>query len=108
MFTIYHILMSVKVIRADYSDPAYAALAAESQEVWRKQGPTDLGGEGRYTESGLMVVADGPNPYVKASYENVRSMRGYEGAVEELSNQAAIEKAVGTGGSSGDWGYLSE
>jgi len=100
--------MTSIVIRSDYKDPAYASLGAEAQTAWRKQGPNELGGEGRYTESGFVVVADGPNPYIKGSYENMRTMAGYEGAVEELPTRGAIEEAVGTGGGSGDWGYISE
>lgn len=47
-----------RIIRADYKDPAYASLAAAAQEEWRKQGKDELGGEGRYTESRLVLVAD--------------------------------------------------
>lgn len=49
---------SSRIIRADYADPAYAALAAEAQVEWRKTGDDQLGGQGRYSESGLVVVAD--------------------------------------------------
>src|SRR4051794_38693428 len=47
-----------RIIRSDYSDPAYAALAAAAQTEWRKQGPDELGGSGRYTEGGLILVAN--------------------------------------------------
>ncbi|KAG9240830.1 FAD dependent oxidoreductase [Calycina marina] len=98
-----------RIIRADYSDPAYAAFAAEAQTTWRKTSPHDLGGEGRYIESGLVLVCnEGMNPYVKESFENVRTMCGYEGAVHELPDRSAIEKAVKTGGGSGNWGYLTQ
>jgi sarcosine oxidase/L-pipecolate oxidase len=103
-----------RIIRADYSDPAYAALGALSQHAWRKQGPQDLGGEGRYTESGLVLVADsGSNgeAYVKGSLENVKLIASESGGldgVQELHNREAIDAAVGTGGGSGDWGYLNK
>ncbi|KAK4164524.1 putative fructosyl amino acid protein [Cladorrhinum sp. PSN259] len=49
-----------RIVRADYADPAYAALCDEAQELWRKQEkPSDLGAEGRYSEAGLLLVADG-------------------------------------------------
>ncbi len=72
-----------RIVRADYSDAAYAALAAEAQVEWRRQGPGDLGGEGRYTESGLVVVADVPSPvenkktgmdYVRSSWRERRGL----------------------------------
>src|ERR1700712_2205203 len=62
-----------RIIRADYSDPAYASLAASAQEIWRQQGPSDLGGEGRYSESGLVLAADKGRQgekYVRESLEN--------------------------------------
>ncbi|KAI3536483.1 FAD dependent oxidoreductase [Colletotrichum filicis] len=50
---------SSRIIRADYADPAYATLAAEAQTEWRKTShPSDLGAEGRYSQSGLCLVAD--------------------------------------------------
>ncbi|KAG0649829.1 L-pipecolate oxidase [Hyphodiscus hymeniophilus] len=102
-----------RIIRADYSDPAYASLAAAAQEEWRKQGPNDLGGEGRYTESGLVLVADRGAPgehYVRESQANVCSLMATAGdrdAVCELPTRASIEEALGTGGGSGDWGYIN-
>lgn len=47
-----------RIIRADYADPFYAALASEALVEWRKTGADDLGGQGRYNESGLILVAD--------------------------------------------------
>jgi len=111
-----------RIIRGDYADPAYAALAAEALVEWRKQGPADLGGAGRYTESGLVLVADeaAPGPltkktgmtYVRSSWANVvalaRDAPGPQPRVRELPTPAAIRDAVGTGGASGCWGYLNE
>ena len=98
-----------RIIRPDYHDRAYAALAAAAQDEWRKQGPNDLGGEGRYTESGLLLVANkGQNgeEYVRGSLENVISLYG-NGKVQELKTRAEIEKTVGIGGGSGNWGYVN-
>ncbi|KAK1759678.1 FAD dependent oxidoreductase [Echria macrotheca] len=117
-----------RIIRADYSDASYAALAAEAQVQWRKQNQTsDLGAEGRYSESGLVLVADaGPTrapgeiidkssltgmDYVRFSWDNVRSMASsdpdWAGRIHELPNPAAIREQLGTGGSSGTWGYFN-
>lgn len=117
-----------RIIRADYSDPAYAALAAEAQEEWRKcSHPDDLGAEGRYGETGLMLVADeeavpqqtqapsGKNKkktktgldYVRSSLDNVRSLYADSPKITELPTQSAIKSAYGTGGSTGTYGYLN-
>lgn len=116
-----------RIIRADYSDPAYAALAAEAQELWRQRDhPDDLGAEGRYSETGLLIVADLPDPaeqknkkktgldYVRSSYDNVVALAaaGAAGAatpdkIQELPTPSAIRAAYGTGGSSGTYGYIN-
>lgn len=108
-----------RIIRADYADPAYAALAAEAQEEWRKQThPDDLGAQGRYTETGLMVVADPAAPtsgkkksgldYVKSSYNNVRALHPDQpDKIQLLPSQAAIRDAYTTGGATGSWGYVN-
>ncbi|CZT43064.1 related to fructosyl amino acid oxidase [Rhynchosporium secalis] len=102
-----------RIIRADYHDAAYAALAERAQETWRQQGPNDLGGQGRYTESGLVLVAnkgEQGEDYVRGSLENVAYIAkncGDEGAVQEFKHRSEIEAAVGAGGGSGDWGYIN-
>ncbi|KAH8770570.1 putative fructosyl amino acid protein [Hyaloscypha finlandica] len=101
-----------RIIRADYSDPSYASLAASAQSLWRQQGPSELGGEGRYSECGLVLVADKGQQgerYVQESLENVRKISGQEGegTIRELKNRKEIDEAVGTGGGSGDWGYVN-
>jgi sarcosine oxidase/L-pipecolate oxidase len=102
-----------RIIRADYSDPAYANLAARAQREWRKQGKDELGGEGRYTESGLVLVADEGvqgEAYVRGSFENVSEMMreaGDKEAIVKLSSRRSIEEAVGTGGGSGVKGYIN-
>ena len=104
---------SSRIVRADYSDPAYAALASAAQQEWRKQGPDELGGEGRYTESGLVLVSgkgvQGEH-YVRESYANVQKLMkdsGDSSAIQELSSRSAIEAAAGTGGGSGALGYIN-
>lgn len=102
-----------RIIRADYHDAAYANLAAQAQCEWRKQGLEDLGGEGRYSESGLVLVADSGvqgEKYVNGSYDNVCQMMraaGDEEAITALGNREEIEEAVGTGGGSGATGYVN-
>ncbi|KAJ9151292.1 FAD dependent oxidoreductase [Pleurostoma richardsiae] len=128
-----------RIIRADYADPAYAALAAEAQVEWRKNGDNELGGQGRYSETGLVLVADKPpSPsavgqtsasvgdlppvqaqpskksgmdYVRASWENVKDIAAKDpqlaDSISELSGVEAIRGAVGTGGTSGSWGYIN-
>src|SRR4051812_43924209 len=46
-----------RIIRADYADPDYAALAAVAQAEWRKQADQEVGGQGRYSENGFIVMA---------------------------------------------------
>ncbi|KAK0617129.1 putative fructosyl amino acid protein [Immersiella caudata] len=118
-----------RIVRADYADKAYAALGAEAQLQWRKQAkPTDLGAQGRYHESGLLLVAD-PGPvripgeivaksdmtgmdYVRSSWANVLSLAAdnpdLAGRIRELPDVDAIRERLGTGGSSGSWGYINE
>ena len=101
-----------RIIRADYSDPAYASLAASAQEIWRQQGDSELGGQGRYSECGLVLVADKGKQgekYVRESLENVRRICSHqgEGQIQELATRKEINEAVGTGGGSGDWGYIN-
>jgi sarcosine oxidase/L-pipecolate oxidase len=102
-----------RIIRADYSSPAYAFLAARAQTQWRNTEPGELGTDGRYSESGLVLVADSGRQgeeYVKNSWRNVQIIMKQDGdldGVNELPNGEAIKAAVGTGGSSGDWGYTN-
>ncbi|KAF2760962.1 FAD dependent oxidoreductase [Pseudovirgaria hyperparasitica] len=102
-----------RIIRADYADPAYAALAFEAQSHWRGT----WGLDGRYTETGLCVVAEpGSDAYVRSSLSNVRSLLAQYGdprtdkslpPVEELNSQDAIRKVMGKGPVSGSTGYLN-
>ncbi|CAK7265334.1 hypothetical protein SEPCBS119000_001459 [Sporothrix epigloea] len=126
---------SSRIIRADYADPAYATLADEAQAFWRGTvKPADrrsdddyIGGGGRYTESGLVVVADASDIqnadggsgkskktgmyYVRESWANVQALAVQDPSLSqklhELPDAEAIRAVVGTGGTTGDWGYLN-
>lgn len=121
---------SSRIIRADYADAAYAALADEAQAYWRgakrpldaADGQDYIGGGGRYTESGLVVVADAVDEkqlkgkksgmdYVRESWANVQALAAKDSylatKLKELPNPEAIRAVVGTGGTTGDWGYLN-
>ncbi|KAM3073078.1 hypothetical protein ACMFMG_008796 [Clarireedia jacksonii] len=107
---------SSRIIRADYSDPYYSALAASAQEIWRQNAShDDLGGQGRYIESGLCLTCDTSYAndgagYVRKSYENVKGLMHQAGdntGVQELPSKADISKLLGTGPGSGEWGYIN-
>ncbi|KAJ2901794.1 uncharacterized protein MKZ38_001375 [Zalerion maritima] len=104
-----------RIIRPDYKDLLYARLAAQAQVHWRsRSSPSTLGSEGRYHETGLVLVADTESPnikYVRESFDNATSLAAAAGnpsTVRELTNGDAIRKRTGTGGSSGSWGYVNE
>jgi len=106
---------SSRIIRADYSDPYYSALAASAQEIWRQNASHELGGQGRYSESGLCLTCDTSYAndgagYVRKSYENVKGLMQQAGdntGVQELPSKADISKQLGTGPGSGEWGYIN-
>ncbi|KAK8037914.1 FAD dependent oxidoreductase [Apiospora phragmitis] len=119
---------SSRIIRADYADSAYAALASAAQYAWRQPGPDSIGGEGRYTETGFVLVADDEpvrvrnarglevksgmgfarDAYVNALAHARQAGRGEDGDwVQLLNSRAAIAKASTTGAELGDWGYLN-
>ncbi|KAM0286722.1 hypothetical protein ACHAQH_000742 [Verticillium albo-atrum] len=113
---------SSRIIRPDYADPAYSALAAAAHHHWRH---TPLGEDGRYTESGMALIADAPPPqakkrtqmdYVRDSHANVRALAerkecGIDAArITELPSRRAIADLVGMDpetAAPGDWGYLN-
>ena len=102
-----------RIIRPDYKDPAYASLAAHASDAWRKQGDDELGGQGRYNENGLMLVANRGvqgEEYVTKSLENARRLAkpGDEDSVVYLKDRLAIDKHARTGGGSGHWGYINK
>ncbi|CZR61022.1 related to fructosyl amino acid oxidase [Phialocephala subalpina] len=104
-----------RIIRSDYSDPAYAKMGAEAMEIWRSSSSSShplagLGEEGRYTESGLALTCnkgEQGEEYVKGSFENMIQMGDSKQRVEELKDKKAIEQRMKTGGRSGDWGYIN-
>ncbi|XWW98696.1 hypothetical protein V2A60_006698 [Cordyceps javanica] len=117
---------SSRIIRADYADPHYAALAAVAQAEWRRQGDDELGGQGRYSESGLLLTADHPAAttttttkqgkltgmdYTKESWRNVARIAREAGhppdKVRILESAQALKQHLGTPGRPGDWGYLN-
>ncbi|KAF5134441.1 L-pipecolate oxidase [Metarhizium anisopliae] len=112
---------SSRIIRADYADPHYTAFASEAQKEWRKQGDDDLGGQGRYTESGFVLTAYEPKElkvgtksgmdYTKESWKNcvdVAARDGYPAdRIKILENTKALNECLGTDTYPGDWGYLN-
>ncbi|KAI1329450.1 DAO-domain-containing protein [Xylariaceae sp. FL0255] len=134
---------SSRIIRADYADYAYAALAAEAQIHWREGQKTVngkgiekesqdedenssknfLGGEGRYTESGLFLGAQGTETvrpdgkptglgYVKRSWVNSLALAAAAGrpmsSVRMVPFTGGVAKLSRLGGEWADWGYLNE
>ncbi|OAA51856.1 fructosyl-amino acid oxidase [Metarhizium rileyi] len=113
---------SSRIIRADYADSHYTAFATEAQKEWRKQGDGDLGGQGRYTESGFVLTAYEPKglkkagtksgmDYTKESWKNcveVAARDGYSAdRIKTLDNTKALNDCLGTDTYPGDWGYLN-
>ncbi|CAM1501986.1 Fc.00g039700.m01.CDS01 [Cosmosporella sp. VM-42] len=112
---------SSRIVRADYADPYYAALAAEAQEQWRQQGDDELGGQGRYSESGFVLTANEPPKgyaikksgmdYTKESWRNVADIAERTGLpqdkIQKLESTKAMQDFLKTDGHPGDWGYLN-
>ncbi|KAI0514894.1 FAD dependent oxidoreductase-domain-containing protein [Xylaria bambusicola] len=118
---------SSRIIRADYADVAYAELAAEAQEHWRRDidKPDSLGGDGRYNESGLLLAAengaDGATVradghptglgYTRRSWVNALALAHAEGrsldTVRLLPSGFGIAKLSRTDREWADWGYLN-
>ncbi|RFU74143.1 fructosyl-amino acid oxidase [Trichoderma arundinaceum] len=109
---------SSRIVRPDYADPDYAELAALAQEEWRKQGDDELGGQGRYTESGLFLAANESTQskmsgmgYTKSSWENATRIAGKSGLshkIRPLETTKALQDFLGVDGHPGDWGYINE
>lgn len=111
-----------RIIRADYADPVWAKFAAEASEEWRKHGDAEIGGQGRYKESGFVVTAHHSSKakagkmsgmdYTKASYENVTKICAAEGLpndkILELGCQEDIQEYMCLDKACGDWGYVNK
>jgi sarcosine oxidase / L-pipecolate oxidase len=81
---------------------------------WRRDGPDNVGGQGRYREDGLILVADQDTcglQYVRESWENARKLTAHDPEAAKkltaLHDKEAIRHALGTGGVTGDWGYFN-
>ncbi|RPA86997.1 DAO-domain-containing protein [Ascobolus immersus RN42] len=121
---------SSRIVRSDYKDPLYARLGADALKIWRgAPGTGNLGlaltkaeREGKeservYWQCGLTLVYNDDEKerkvrkgkdeeYVKKSMDNARHFEGPD-AVRVLHNFEEIKKVQGTGGGSGDWGYVN-
>lgn len=122
---------SSRIIRADYKDPDYASLCLAAQARWRAGTGVweGLGANGRYTESGLVLVVDkkdggiasetslgGGGEYVQKSYENMQRLLIQEAGmskeevatkVVQLKGLEEISSVCGSGGGSGTQGYVN-
>ncbi|PWY92609.1 fructosyl amino acid oxidasesarcosine oxidase [Aspergillus heteromorphus CBS 117.55] len=82
-----------RIVRADYSQPTYARLAADALDLWRN---TPWGSEGRYTQNGLLLVypPDGTNArdYAMKSYDNVKQIPGQD--VELLPTKSDVARVA--------------
>lgn len=111
-----------RIIRADYADSVYSELMEEAHEAWRKQGDDDFGGQGRYSESGLVLTANYPKKgaflakktaveYVRSSCENVKKIAEQSGQGEkviELNSREALREILGNPDDPGEMGYLNK
>ena len=116
---------SSRIIRPDYPRLPYCRLATEAQVLWRDQSDDGWGGQGRYTESGLVSTADREDDddtdvegirgrqCVKKALNNVRTLvaNGMIGADDliELDASEDITRVTGhtNGKALGRTGYLN-
>ena len=113
-----------RIIRPDYASAPYVRLMREAQHFWRQNSSAgeDWGAEGRYTETGVVYVADrgkglDGETYLRKALENVRvlaesdpSIGGTKGkdGIKELNSSEEIAEAMGGGVlGAGNWGYLN-
>ncbi|KAM4062926.1 FAD dependent oxidoreductase [Hirsutella rhossiliensis] len=89
-----------RIVRADYADPDYTALATAAQAGWRREGT-------------MSWVARGASSldYVQKSWKNVvayATSHGYSAdKVRTLESKEALNEYLGTRGHVGDWGYVN-
>lgn len=102
-----------RIIRADYANLAYSKLASLAQEHWRDQSPSGWGGEGRYSETGFVLLGDeGQAKYVEEAMLNVQDIARAGlpvdiTKIQELRNATDIKKATRLPGVSGKTGYAN-
>ena len=104
-----------RIVRADYADKHYAALALHAQELWRDRSKDGWGGEGRYHESGFVLTAErGKGAYLEEALANVKGLAhaDKEGRIDlrkiqELHSRDDISRITGYEGVSGDYGYAN-
>ncbi|KAK3484736.1 hypothetical protein B0T13DRAFT_516001, partial [Neurospora crassa] len=96
-----------RIIRADYPDAAYAALAAEAQLQWPPPPGTPVVPGTSVIDKSKLTGMD----YARFSWANVLSLASSDpelaARIKECPNTDAIKAALGTGGSSGSWGYIN-
>lgn len=92
-----------RIVRADYAQPLYAALAEEALNLWRS---TEWGQCGRYTESGLLMLGEKDASYIAEALALAKA-RSVEADVLEVAGGDEIIRVCQTGGQSGSWGYLN-
>ncbi|KAF4125615.1 sarcosine oxidase / L-pipecolate oxidase [Geosmithia morbida] len=115
-----------RIVRADYADTHYSRLGAEAQALWRQQEDGEVGGQGRYTENGFLIMASDMTTwppaevaagkktgmdYARTSWENVSTIASEAGQPEKivkLGSRRELQEYVGTDGNPGDWGYLNK
>ncbi|KAI1130829.1 fructosyl amino acid oxidase [Nemania abortiva] len=101
-----------RILRTDYGNATYSALAHDARKLWRDTTLTGWGGDGRYRESGFALIADGEKgkAYVNRCLDNIRVLesRGVcgVGQIEVLDGLEAVQRATG-GLLPGDWGYVN-
>jgi len=97
-----------RIIRADYSNPLYTALAQKAQQIWRDK----YAKQGIYHESGLAIVGEEAKSgweYIENARANVGSkIRSHDDeSIQGLGSPEEIKTALKTGGSSGSAGYIN-
>jgi len=97
-----------RIIRADYSNPLYTALAQKAQQIWR----SEYAKQGIYRESGIVIVGEKGRSgweYIEKSRSNVGSkIRNHDkGDIQGLDCPEDIKAALRTGGSTGSAGYIN-
>ena len=102
-----------RIIRADYANLTYSKLACLAQEHWRDQSPSGWGGEGRYTQTGFVLLGEeGQAQYVHEAMQNVQDIAKAGlpmdfSKIQSLQTPEEIKKATCLPGVSGKMGYAN-